>query len=81
MYQYDGDTNPEAGEEDKGLHYDRGIIFEEPDLSVINQEMFFADYALYIQSHTITQTLAYLANLYSISTTMCQTIIDIFAAS
>lgn len=81
IYEYDGNTDPGAEEDSVGIRYDRGVVFNEADLQVINIDTVGDAYASYIQTHTIDQTLAYLASTYSLSTTQCQQIIDIYLAS
>lgn len=72
-YEYD-----EAEADSVGIRYDRGVIFNENDLQVFNIEAFGDVYANFLQTHTLAETLAFLASTYSITAAMAQRIVNIY---
>lgn len=75
IYEYD-----DAEADSIGIRYDRGVIFNENDLQVLNIENVGDLYSSYLQTHTIADTLAYLATTYSITAAMAQRIVNIYLA-
>lgn len=76
IYEYDEST-PES----IGIKYDRGILLSEDDLSVIDFKLFGMRYTNYINTHSASQTLTYLADLYGITEELCQIMINEYLAS
>lgn len=73
IYDYDG-----ADPESVGIRYDRGLIFDEPALGVINIEELGDAYVAALQITTKTAALNAIALSYGITTTLCQEVINIY---